>query len=485
MHSLMLSALQTDDTRMTSNQTHRFYIPIDELRKEVAESLGGAVKAYRLPAAAEKLGLAPGTEDEAFKSKRMYVLKRIESWSEPALLELAAAIIATYPGMKLADLVAELKCHADFRLARITRRDILNALDEVTPLFGDRQDEPFQMLEALSPPWDTSFGPIEKFRSLKNAVEQHYIRDPEDWSNSDLLKNCGALDCYQVRFFRLIETLLHPLSRRGESQQELVSSLNKLLKRDGFAAAIVAYESGYPIYAVQRVAGGNSGRVKHIIFASTHKPDLRFRDAINGDIEVVTHADEVLVYDSPIGRDGMKWSDLQSWWSEKQQIGDATSAKDSLYRRLRDCLPKSSPPQLNLFRAFFASFGPSIPNLPALLPEVWLHWDPKTVRERGVQVLMRFRMDFLMLLPHGNRVVIEVDGRHHYASESGMADPSLYASMMAADRELRLSGYEVYRFGASELQDDKKAERIVKTFFDDLFRRHNVTALPIKVNERN
>ncbi|GII32896.1 hypothetical protein [Planotetraspora mira] len=49
--------------------------------------------------------------------------------------------------------------------------------------------------------------------------------------------------------------------------------------------------------------------------------------------------------------------------------------------------------------------------LPALLPEVWLHWDPKTVRARGTEALLRFRMDFLLLLSRGQRVVLEVDGR--------------------------------------------------------------------------
>ncbi|MFB7225150.1 hypothetical protein [Streptomyces sp. NPDC056227] len=29
---------------------------------------------------------------------------------------------------------------------------------------------------------------------------------------------------------------------------------------------------------------------------------------------------------------------------------------------------------------------------PALLPEVWLHWDPKTVEERGPEALLRSRM---------------------------------------------------------------------------------------------
>lgn len=56
------------------------------------------------------------------------------------------------------------------------------------------------------------------------------------------------------------------------------------------------------------------------------------------------------------------------------------------------------------------------------------------------------RMDFLMLLPNGIRVVIEIDGKQHY-SKNDIASPKLYAEMMANTRELQLKGYEVYRFG--------------------------------------
>jgi very-short-patch-repair endonuclease len=56
-----------------------------------------------------------------------------------------------------------------------------------------------------------------------------------------------------------------------------------------------------------------------------------------------------------------------------------------------------------------------------------------------------------MLLPNGVRVVLEVDGRQHYAGADSKADPDKYAAMVAADRDLRVSGYDVYRFGAAEL----------------------------------
>jgi very-short-patch-repair endonuclease len=82
-------------------------------------------------------------------------------------------------------------------------------------------------------------------------------------------------------------------------------------------------------------------------------------------------------------------------------------------------------------------------------------------------------MDFLLLLPHGTRIVLEVDGRQHYATEDGLADTARYASMVAADRDLKLSGYEVFRFGGAELHGDP-ARGMVKAFFSALFLRYGV-----------
>jgi len=81
--------------------------------------------------------------------------------------------------------------------------------------------------------------------------------------------------------------------------------------------------------------------------------------------------------------------------------------------RLRRSLPGNSPGQRNLFELYHQILGPAVYNLPAFLPEVWLQWDHKTVRERGPEALLRSRMDFLLLLPHGQRIVFEVDASQH------------------------------------------------------------------------
>jgi hypothetical protein len=41
-----------------------------------------------------------------------------------------------------------------------------------------------------------------------------------------------------------------------------------------------------------------------VIFASSEKPDIRLGNAVSNDIEIVTNADKVLVYDRPIDHNG-------------------------------------------------------------------------------------------------------------------------------------------------------------------------------------
>ena len=86
-------------------------------------------------------------------------------------------------------------------------------------------------------------------------------------------------------------------------------------------------------------------------------------------------------------------------------------------------------------------------------------------------------MDFLLLLPGGVRVVIEIDGKHHYCDATGRSSPRLYAEMMAADRALRLVGYEVYRFGVHELQQPN-AEEVLIVFYRSLFERYSLLPAP-------
>ena len=71
----------------------------------------------------------------------------------------------------------------------------------------------------------------------------------------------------------------------------------------------------------------------------------------------------------------------------------------------------------------------------------------------------------VMLLPGGQRIVLEVDGTHHYAT-GPLADPAVYAATIRADRDLKLARYDVFRFAPADLREQKSARLMLRTFVD-------------------
>jgi hypothetical protein len=312
------------------------------------------------------------------------------------------------------------------------------------------------------------------YASLRASIQRHVYNRDVPWSVEQFFEEVGALKCSHRRFCLLLEGIVGPQVCPDEPRQRLlVELINRYLIPYGAELKEGGFEDGYPTFVVLE-SGSPLRAAKTIIFASHRKPDLRFKDVISRDVEVVSSGTSALAYDRPIGTNGLSWSELQAWWAEKEKIQSPEHAKATLYKRLLASLPANSPPQRLLFTEYFRHFGTQIPTLPALLPEVWLHWDPKTVAERGREALSRFRMDFLLLLRGGRRVVLEVDGQHHYADAKGLACPRRYADMTKADRDLRLAGYDVFRFGARELSDRAAARTTVANFFEPMFARYGV-----------
>jgi hypothetical protein len=356
------------------------------------------------------------------------------------------------------------------------RREVAQAMGTVD-LYGDARqfDVLIDRLWHMDEPIPDNFGFGQRMMGLRYEIAQHVHRNPGDWSIEQLFDKLGVYTASNARFARFIEGLASGDVRLSEDgQRAFVKCVNQPLQACHAKLREIGSDGGYPVFSLASTHAGKRGAPKNLIFASSVKPDLRFRDALDNDIEIVSNADQVLVYDRPIGAGGLLWRDLQAWWALSQDIDDPKEAKGSLYRRLLSSLPENSPPQRRLFEAYYKTFRKSAPDLPALIPEVWLHWDPKAAEQRGRDALLRFRMDFLLLLPHGTRLVIEVDGQQHYANpDTGKPDPRRYAQMMAADRELRLAGYEVFRFGGAELQTDDDEAR-AGSFFEALLRRHHL-----------
>jgi AbiJ N-terminal domain 3 len=218
-------------------------------------------------------------------------------------------------------------------------------------------------------------------------------------------------------------------------------------------------------------AGGVSGVAKRLMFATTQKPELVFIDAINSDTEIVRNKDDFLDYRRPIGSAGLSWQDLVSWWSDDHPGGDNRFAANTLYQRLLSCLGTEDNPERLFLRVYKELYKSQGFHLPALLPQVYLQLDP---RGRSDGTLAYQRVDFLLFMPNRHRVVLELDGAHHYSSKDGMPSPRNYAKMVREDRRIRLRGYELYRFGGAEMLPEALPEAMLRSFFRDLLRTHGI-----------
>ena len=126
-------------------------------------------------------------------------------------------------------------------------------------------------------------------------------------------------------------------------------------------------------------------------------------------------------------------------------------------------------------------------SIPALIPQVYMYYDPKTRSERDLKIFEHQKMDFMMIISPTQRIVIEIDGMQHYAEDDIVpgteyrhyASAKRYAEMMRGHREMLLAGYDVYRFGGRELwispnNTEASILEMIKNFLERLFEKYSV-----------
>ena len=360
------------------------------------------------------------------------------------------------------------------RITEITRRRLVDGLAQLEMHWSGTIEE----VDFLARLYDLDVLPSSDRRHTTAAqdIAQHTLFNadwPTDWIFNDTRFGLAEGDEPLLRF--LAETL-HPVVRTDPADvKRLHEFFNSLLLHDGYEIVQVDTISGAPVFGHRLIGSGVRGSMKNLIFAAAgYKPEIVLDDAINNDLRLTRNEQNCLVYDRPLAAHGLTWAELAAWWSDRQ--GMAGEPEHDIYLSLHERFDQSlgdNDAERRILRAYAQRYVQFGPHIAALIPQAYLCYDPYTATQRrSPSPLPRQRMDFLMLLPHRVRVVIECDGQQHYAGRDGRADPGRYAKMMADDRDLRLKGYEVYRFGGAELTDDQAANRLLSRFFDRLHERY-------------
>ena len=181
------------------------------------------------------------------------------------------------------------------------------------------------------------------------------------------------------------------------------------------------------------------------------------------------------------------WNDLVEWYATEHNLTDIQNPEKVFISRLCDCLDTSykakgakTGPETWMLQAYYDLKKELGIDLPALIPQVYLYYDPQTIQQRGYKLFEHQKMDFLMIFSHRDRIVIEIDGKQHYA-EGSTASPKLYSQMVRAHREMSLYGYDVYRFGGYEFFGADTDETVknnvlenLKQFFVRLFDKYGI-----------
>ncbi len=424
-----------------------------------------------------------------FPSKRVYIEDRLRELPEdeiPPLCERSLPLLSTHQMVLLQNALWHHRSGGEFELSVITRRALADWLgrQRLHP-----RDDPAKSLAGITAIDSSKRPQTEFFYDKSGALVRRELDLIHFWTNKeyretaathhDLLEEHGFESWPDRRVIQFLEYLVDPSTRTGADQKLWVDGFNPIIAADGYQLTQTSSTSSHPVFTVVRLSRSGHTSPKNLVFASNGpKPRLGFSDALDNDIVILDNQDHCLFYNEPIGDDGLTWRHLVGWWARIHGL-DEPQARSSLGQRLGDAL--GSPPERALFAAYFRQYQKTLGDrLPALLPQVYLHYDPMTLRqlrERGLQKrFLTQRMDFLMLLPGNARVVLEVDGQQHYATDTGpdaQPSPRVYAETMLGDRDLRLAGYDVYRFGGFELSK-ASASATVRSFFDRLFARYKV-----------
>lgn len=313
---------------------------IGEIESIVIEVLAEE-KAYNVPNVGSKYGLEYGTEDESFKSKTMYLSKRLKGKSNLFILDMADRVAKDYNSTKLRKVIAQYNDLQKYQINGKLRRILLDELYNL----GEELEGELDLIPFLNRVWDLKSIPSAYGGdgTMEDSVLQHMIRN-DDWDYNELFDTqLDVISSDDNIFAKFLETLVDPVVRKGPKQRAMIILINTYIVEENYELVENGSKLGLSIFKLMSKKSGVDGQVKNIIFSSDGpKPELVFSDAMNNDISIVKNEENCLIYNRRIPETGLKWDDLVAWWkmSDYHVEGDVPVDRE-LFNRLEKSLDSS------------------------------------------------------------------------------------------------------------------------------------------------
>lgn len=430
-------------------------------------------KAYEVKGICKKYGIECDEDLDPMHSKRVYIQSGLTSLGLEQLREIAKTIIKYEQNPSFVKSVEPYLSDDFFDIKMTVRRELLNWIVSNPDIEGKLQN--FHTF--VSQVWDLQSITIKLFDgshcTADEFILQHMVRN-DDITYQECLED--YLDFMYVSddvICKFLEKLVDPNTRYDYEQETYVADINRIIGASGFRLVQNGNLAGNPIFKIERFSNqGVDVAVHNIIFAACGvKPDIVIEDALSNKLRIIGDESKCLFYNQTIGTNGLSWRDMIIWWNQGEEEYSLDTQKN-LVSRFKASLD-SEPEKIFLSAYYNYVYSKKNDNLPALIPQVYCHYDPKSASMRNGKIYIVQRMDFLMLLPDGVRIIIEIDGKQHY-SEGNQSSPLKYAEMVESDRKLKLYGYEVFRFGGYEFLEENHPKDMINEFLQLLFTKHGL-----------
>lgn len=221
--------------------------------------------------------------------------------------------------------------------------------------------------------------------STESEIARHMDRF-DDWDFAFLFDTILELeDLPDEKFIYFCEQHVHPILRRSyydsDSDEKIdltvqcMEAINKVLSDVGLALKPASQTAGREVYKAVPLVQGAQTPIKNIIFAAKYKTDIVLDDALSNGIKIVD-ANGALVYEDGSPADGISWERICDWY--KNEAVEETEKK--LAKRFYECL--DSDAEELFFKAYILFMKEAGKNIPALIPQVYLYYDPKIQSQR-------------------------------------------------------------------------------------------------------